>query len=92
MVGTTEILESSYGKLKIIEGSQSKSGFTSPVLVCAAPFETTTMDTIKAAMVTTPSKLVDRWVSKNLGLTVQSKRTQLARSLRLNMTEKQQDT
>ena len=92
MAGTTEILESSYGKLKIVEGSQSKSGFTSLVLVWAALFGTTTMDTIKAAMVTTPTKLVHRWVSENLGLTVQSKRTQLARILRPNLTEKQQDT
>lgn len=92
MAGTTEILESSYGKLKIVEGSQSKSGFTSLVLVWAALFGTTTMDTIKAAMVTTPTKLVHRWVRENLGLTVQSKRTQFARILRLNLTEKQQDT
>ena len=92
MAGTTEILESSYGKLKIVEGSQSESGFTSLVLVWAALFGTTTMNTLKAAMVTTPTKLVHRWVCENLGLTVQSKRTQLARIVRLNLTEKQQDT
>jgi hypothetical protein len=89
--GTTEILESSFGKLKTIEGSQSRSGFTSLVLVWAALFGTTTMATIKAAMVTTPTKLVQFWVRDNLGRTVQSKRTQLARILRLSATENQQD-
>jgi|GEM_PF-2393443 len=88
MPGSTEILESSFGKLKSLEGSQSKSGFTSYILVWAALFGATTMDTIKAAMVSTPTKLVDRWVGENLGLTVQSKHTQLARILHTKTTGK----
>ena len=92
MPGSTEILESSFGKLKSLEGSQSKSGFTSYILVWAALFGTTTMDTIKAAMESTPTKLVHHWVSENLGLTVQSKRTQLARILRTKATGNQQET
>jgi hypothetical protein len=91
MPGSTEILKSSFGKLKSLEGSQSKSGFTSFILVWAALFGTTMTDTIKAAMLATPTKLVHRWVRENLGLTVQSKRTQLARILRLKLTENQQD-
>jgi hypothetical protein len=89
--GSTEILESSFGRLKSLEGSQSKSGFTSFILVWAALFGTTMTDTIKAALLATPTKLVHRWVRENLGLTVQSKRTQLARILRLKLTENQQD-
>ena len=85
--GSTEILESSFGRLKAMEGSQSKSGFSSFVLVWAALFGTTTMTTIKDAMLTVPTKLVHRWVNENLGLTVQSKRTQVARILRLQLTE-----
>ncbi len=54
-------------------------------------FGTTMTDTIKAALLATPTKLVHRWVRENLGLTVQSKRTQLARILRLKLTENQQD-
>jgi len=91
MPGSTEILESSFGKLKSLEGSQSKSGFTSYILVWAALFGTTTMDTIKAAMVSTPTKLVHCWIGANLGLTVQSKRTQLARILRTKTTGKPQE-
>ena len=91
MPGSTEILESSLGKLKAIEGSQSKSGFSSLVLVWAVLFGTTTMSTIKDAMLTVPTKLVQRWANKNLGLTVQSKRTQVARILRLRLTGKTED-
>jgi hypothetical protein len=92
MPGSTEILESSFGKLKSLEGTQSKSGFSSLVLVWAALFGTITMATIKAAMVTTPTKLVHLWVRENLGATVQSKRTQLARILRSKLTGNQQDS
>jgi hypothetical protein len=91
MPGSTEILESSFGKLKSLEGSQSKSGFTSFMLVWAARFGITTTDTVKAAMLATPTKLVHHWVRENLGLTVQSKRTQLTRIRRLKLTENQQD-
>ncbi len=89
--GSTEILESSFGRLKAMEGSQSKSGFSSFVLVWAALFGTTTMTTIKDAMLTVPTKLVHRWVNENLGLTVQSKRTQVARILRLQLTENMEE-
>lgn len=92
MPGSTEILESSFGKLKSLEGTQSKSGFTSLILVWAALFGTTTMDTIKAAMLTTATKHVHRWVRENLGATVQSKRTQLARILRSKLTGNLQDS
>ena len=50
------------------------------------------MDTIKAAMVSTPTKLVHRWVGENLGLTVQPKRTQFARLLRTKTTGNPQET
>ena len=78
------------------------------ILVWAALFGTTTMDTIKAATVSTPTKLVDRWVRENLGprkpgsaktwvrenlgLTVQSKRTQFDRILRTKTTGNPQET
>ena len=63
--GSTEILESSFGRLTAMEGSQSKSGFSSFVLVWAALFGTTTMTTIKDAMLTVPTKLVHQWVNEN---------------------------
>jgi hypothetical protein len=81
--GSTEVLESSFGKLKALEGAQSKGGFSSIILAWAAMFGTTTAATIGEAMRTVPTKLISRWVNKHLGTTVQSKRTQLAQILRL---------
>jgi len=40
----------------------------------------------------TPTKLIDRWVGENLSLTVQSKRTQFARILRTKLTGRPQET
>ena len=90
--GSTEILESSFGKLKSIEGDQSKSGFTSLLLAWPALFGTTTMSTIQDAMTAVTTKLVHTWVDDNLGFTVHSKRAQLAHALRNKSTGNQEDT
>lgn len=82
MPGVTEILESSFGKLKEIEGDQNASGFTSLILVWAALFGTTTSEVIRQAMTAVPGKLVKAWVRSNLGQTIQSKRAELARAVR----------
>jgi len=84
--GSTEVLESSFGKLKSIEGSQAKTGFSGLILAWAALFGETTMATIKEAMQVVPGKLVKTWVKDNLDTTVHSKRTQLARNLRSQST------
>lgn len=89
--GSTEILESSFGKLKSIERSQSRSGFSSLLLVWAALFGTTTMETIRTAMSAVGWKHVRTWITKNLGDTVQSKRTRMAHILRATLTEKPED-
>ncbi len=89
--GSTEILESSFGKLKSVEGDQSKSGFTSLLLVWPALFGTTTMSTIQDAITAVTTKLVHTWVDDNLGSTVHSKRAQLTHALRHNSTGKPED-
>lgn len=92
MPGSTEILESSFGKLKEIEGDQNASGFTSLILVWAALFGTTTSEIIRQAMAAVPGKLVIAWVRSNLGRTVQSKRAELRHDLRDRSTEKPEET
>jgi hypothetical protein len=87
MPGSTEILESSFGKLKEIEGDQSRSGFTSLILVWAALFGATTSEVIRQAMTEVPVKLVNTWVRSILGTTIQSKRAKLAHALRRKSTE-----
>ena len=90
--GSTEILESSFGKLKEIEGDQSRSGFTSLILIWAALFGATTSEIIRKAMTQVPEKLVHAWVSTNLGATIQSKRAKLHHALRKKTTENPEET
>lgn len=92
MPGSTEILESSFGKLKEIEGDQNASGFTSLILVWAALFGTTTSEMIRQAMAAVPGKLVNEWVRDNLGQTIQSRRAELRHILRKRPTENPEDT
>ena len=87
MPGSTEILESSFGKLKEIEGDQSRSGFTSLILIWAALFGATTAEVIRRALTEVPVKLVNAWVRSNLGTTIQSKRSKLAHAFRSKTTE-----
>lgn len=93
--GSTEILESSFGKLKEIEGDQSRSGFTSLILVWAALFGVTTATIIRDALTAVPVKLVNDWIQKNLGQTIQAKRLHLTHALRKSTkqaTEKSEET
>ena len=90
--GSTEILESSFGKLKEIEGDQRRSGFTSLILIWAALFGVTTSEVIRRAMTEVSEKLVKAWVHTRLGTTIQSKRAQLHHSLRKQSTENQEET
>ncbi len=85
--GSTEILESSFGKLKEIEGDQSRSGFTSLILVWAALFGVTTSAVIRQALTEVPVKLVNAWFRRTLGPTIQSKRAKLTHALRNKSTE-----
>jgi hypothetical protein len=90
--GSTEILESSFGKLKEIEGDQSRSGFTSLILIWAALFGVTTPEIIRKAMTQVPEKLVHAWVRANLGATLQSKRAKLHHALRKQTTGNPEET
>jgi hypothetical protein len=87
MPGSTEILESSFGKLKEIEGDHSRSGFTSLILVWAALFGATTSEVIRQALTEVPVKLVNAWFRNTLGPTIQSKRAKLSHALRSKLTE-----
>jgi hypothetical protein len=72
--GSTEILESSFGKLKSLEGEQQKGGFTQLILSYAALLGETTTELIETAIHQTPWKRVVAWCRANLGTTVQAKR------------------
>jgi hypothetical protein len=74
--GTTEVLESCFGKLKALEDGQSKSGFTGLVLSLGAMVSKWTAESIEEALERCRVRDVLDWCRKNLGQTVQSQRRQ----------------
>ena len=70
-VASTEILESSFGKLKRIEGQQSQDGVTGLVLAMGAMVGNPTEVDLKEALEATPEKKVDGWLERTLGRTMQ---------------------
>jgi hypothetical protein len=75
--GTTEVLESAFGKLKEAEGAQHQEGFTGWLLSLGAYLKPWTQEELTAALSRVPYKQVQRWVGKNLGETIPSARRRL---------------
>jgi hypothetical protein len=75
-VASTEILESSFGKLKRLEGQQSQDGVTGLVLAMGAMLGKPTEAELKEALEATPQKKVDGWLERTLGHTMQWLRRQ----------------
>jgi hypothetical protein len=80
--GSSEILESAFGKFKSLERDQSRGGFTYLILGFAALLRETTPETLREALIQTPVKNVLAWCRNNLGVTLHSKRTTVSRLLR----------
>lgn len=74
--GTSEVLESLFGKGKRLEGQQSKGGFTALVLGVAASVVKPTNDYLKTALETIGVKHVTAWAKQHLGASLQSLRRQ----------------
>jgi hypothetical protein len=72
--GSTEVLESCFGKFKVLERDQSRGGFTSLVLAFGALLTNTTHHTIQTALRLSPAKSIASWCRDNLGPTLFSKR------------------
>lgn len=79
--GSTEVLESSFGRWKSLEGDHQKGGFTSLILGYAALLGETTPKLIERALACTPWKHVRTWCAMHLGPTLQSKRKATHRSV-----------
>jgi hypothetical protein len=75
--GTTEVVESCFGKLKALEDGQSKSGFTGLVLSLGAMVSDRTTESIGAALERCRVRDVLAWCREALGQSVQSQRKQL---------------
>lgn len=76
-VASTEVLESSFGKLKRLAHQQSDSGLTGLVLALGALVGAPTDDQVRAGLEASPQKAVDRWQETCLGRTVQWLRRRL---------------
>jgi len=75
-IGSSEIIESLFGKLKCLEHDQSKGGFTSLVLGAAACVGKVDVDVVKAAMQQVKTADVAAWTRGQMGTTLLSKRRQ----------------
>jgi hypothetical protein len=74
--GTTEVLESCFGKLKALEDGQSKSGFTGLVLSLGAMVSKWTAGSLGEALERCRVRDVAAWCRKMWGQSVQSQRKQ----------------
>jgi hypothetical protein len=68
--GSTEVLESSFGKFKQLEKQQSRGGFTQLLLGFGAMLSSVTIDVVREAMETSRTIDVRRWAAQTLGVTV----------------------
>ena len=82
LLGSSEVIESVFGKLKYIENDQSKSGFTVLLLSLAAAVSETTMGVVQKALESVPTKKVSQWFKDNVGQSVQSKRKEVKKIAR----------
>ena len=74
LLGSSEIIESVFGKQKYLERDYAKEGFTSLILAIGAFVGTLTVNDVKEALVSTPLKKVVKWCKDELGETLQSKK------------------
>ena len=72
--GSTEVLESCFGKMKQLEKQQARGGFTSLVVSFGAMMATTTSTIVQAAMEQSGTKTVYQWCKEHLATTLLSKR------------------
>jgi hypothetical protein len=74
--GSTEALESCFGRFKNLEKQQARGGFTSLILGFGALLADTSAETVAEAMCQSPTQAVFDWCAENLGTTVFSQRKQ----------------
>ena len=74
LLGSSEVIESVFGKLKRLEQDQARSGFTALILSVGAMVSSTTKEVIQQALQTVPTKQILIWCKEKLGQSVQAKR------------------
>jgi hypothetical protein len=74
--GSTEVLESCFGRFKQLEKQQARGGFTTLVLGFGALLAQTATEFVKQAMQHSTTKAVWNWCKENIGTTVFGRRKQ----------------
>jgi hypothetical protein len=72
--GSTEIVESCFGKMKQMEKQQARGGFTSFIVSFGSILAETTSEVVNAALEHTHTKDIYEWCKENLGTTLFGKR------------------
>jgi hypothetical protein len=72
--GTSEVIESAFGKFKTVERDQAKGGFTGLLLALAACVAERTQEVVQETLQKTRTREVIEWIKTKLGDTVGSKR------------------
>jgi hypothetical protein len=72
--GSSEVIESCFGKFKVLEREQSKGGFTGLLLALAACVSERTKEVVHEALRTSRTRQMRAWVKTKLGDTWGSKR------------------
>src|ERR1700730_6455203 len=72
--GSTEVLESCFGRFKTLEKDQAKGGFTSLLLGFGTLFAEATIERVLEAMEAVPTRKVRDWCAEHLGQTLFSRR------------------
>jgi hypothetical protein len=72
--GSTEVLESCFGRFKTLERDQAKGGFTSLLLAFGTLFADATIEKVAEAMRAAPTKEVISWCAEHIGQTLFSQR------------------
>ncbi len=72
--GSSEVIESCFGKFKMLEREQSKGGFTSLLLALAACVSKRTQEVVHSALHASKTRHAIDWIKTRLGETLGSKR------------------
>ena len=80
LVGSSEIIESAFSKLKLLDRECGNSGFTSSVLGLAACFGGTDYKSVAKCFEECDYKDVEAWGKKYVGETIQKKRRRVLKS------------
>lgn len=82
LLGSSEIIESAFGKLKSLEHEQAKGGFTGMLLSLSACVGTISREIIEEALQAIPTQKLLDWIKDNIPVSVQSSRRKLSEAIK----------